>query len=528
MTTIPVETQIVAVTVYPTQARVTRQGTVQLAQGDATLELIDLPATLQPQTVQAQGHSSKATLQTVEVIPIPDLAPHSDAIHEATETLRNLEDQFRQAKDHLAALGLKRTFLEALSERSSRTFSLGLAQQQIDLSRVTDLLTYLEAQYQTLAEAIAQQERHKQDLDQQLQRARHNHQVLQSALPNICYRVCIPLHMATTGPLTIEVTYQVEQAQWHPCYDIRFGKTPDRLKLDYFANVCQQTGEDWSDVPIRLSTATPEKSPMLPEPNAWYIDVSRKLPKSPAHKPSGRTRSPILNDTYRMLGALPGSELPPLTGELEPREQTFASAIAVVQLKALHTATILSDSKVQRVPVARCEFASQLTYVALPQRCDAAYLQAHLTNPADGLPLLPGTAQLFRDGGYIGQERFDYVAPSQSFELSLGLDERLSVQRELVQRHITDASNNQVQLAYRLNLYNPLTHSVQITVLEQIPVSRNEEVKVNLEVSKPPVTQSNAGICQWDLTLEGRATAHIEYQYQVNYPCGTALTGLEM
>lgn len=527
MTTTPVETQIVAVTVYPTQARITRRGQVQLGGGDITLELTDLPTILQPQSVTAQGYSnSSVTLQTVQVFPMPALDSQGAAIQVALDHVRKLEDQFRHVKDHLAALGLKRTFLEALTERSSRTFSLGLAQQQIELSEVTDLLTYLETQYTALAAAIAQQERHKQDLDQQLQAARQTHQALQTDLPDIHYRICIPLQMAAADTLTIEVTYQVDQVQWHPCYEVRFGEIPDRLKLNYFANVCQQTGEDWQNVPIKLSTATPEKSPVPLQPEAWYIDVPRQLPT--ANKASGRSRSPILSDTYRMLGAVPGSELPPDIEKLESNGQNVSPAMAMVRFQALQAATILSSSQAHRVSVAHCDFSTQFTYVVLPQRCDAAYLQAHLTNPADGLSLLTGTAHLFRDGGYIGQERFDYVAPGQSFQLSLGLDERLLVQRELVKRHISDAPDCQASLAYRLSIHNPLSHPVQVTVLEQIPVSRSEQVEIRLEQSEPSATLSQLGICQWDFTLAGQTVEQIQYQYQVEYPCGITVVGLDI
>jgi uncharacterized protein (TIGR02231 family) len=525
MTTTPVETQILAVTVYPTQARITRQGQVQLSKGDITLELTDLPATLQPQSVTAQAHSP-ATLQAVQVIPIPALDRQAAAIQAAADAVRGLEDQFRHVKDHLAALGVKRTFLETLAERSSRTFSLGLAQKQMELSGVTDLLTYLEAEYTVLAEAIAQQERHKQDLDQQLQAARQTHQALQADLPDIHYRVCIPLYMTAAGTLTIEVTYQVDQVQWQPGYDVRFGETPDRLKLDYFANVYQQTGEDWQNVPLEFSTATPANSPTPPQLEAWHIDVPR-LPNSPATKVSGRSRSPILNDTYRMLGAVPGSELPPNLDALESNSQTF-SPVAMVRFQSLQTATLLSGSPTHRVSVAHCEFSTQFTYVALPQRCDAAYLQAHLTHAADGLPLLPGTAHLFRDGGYIGPARFDYVAPGQSFQLSLGMDDRFLVQRALVKRHISDSPDCQASLAYRLSIRNPLPHPVQVTLLEQIPVSRSDQVDIRLEPSAPSPTLPQAGLCQWDLTLNSETVAQIEYQYQVEYPCGITIAGLDI
>ena len=230
-----------------------------------------------------------------------------------------------------------------------------------------------------------------------------------------------------------------------------------------------------------------------------------------------------------MLGAVPGSELPPQDATLEATGLAHPPAIAVVSFDAPQAVTVPSHGQVQRVTLGQGHFPSQFTYVALPQRCAAPYVQAHLTNPQEGVPLLPGTAHLFRDGGYIGKEKFDYVAPGQSFQLSLGLDERFQVQRELVQRQThTDSDRCAIALSYRLSIHNPLSHAVQMMVMEQVPLSRSDQIAIDLQEAEPPVGEYQGGLCQWTLTLAANTTQQVQYRYAITHPCESPVLGLDV
>jgi hypothetical protein len=128
------ETTLVAVTVYPEQARVTRRGQVQVMAGQTRLVVDALPKTLQLQTVQTHQCSGvDIQLQGVEVIPtamVADRSPGTIASSDAStnalsDRLQELEQRFRQVKDKLAALTLQRDFLTKLATRTAHTFSLG-------------------------------------------------------------------------------------------------------------------------------------------------------------------------------------------------------------------------------------------------------------------------------------------------------------------------------------------------------------------------------------------------------------------
>jgi hypothetical protein len=71
------------------------------------------------------------------------------------------------------------------------------------------------------------------------------------------------------GALAIHLEYLVGAARWAPSYVARL--EPDRATVEVRAVVAQDTGEDWTGVPLSLSTAEPSRFAALPELAAQRI-----------------------------------------------------------------------------------------------------------------------------------------------------------------------------------------------------------------------------------------------------------------
>jgi uncharacterized protein (TIGR02231 family) len=528
---IPVETEIVAVTVYPEQARVTRQGQLEVKMPQVILDIGPLPATLAPPSIQAYaGGSAQVMVQKPTLKPffrnddwLAEESRLSDRFHQA-------ETQFHLCKDTIAGLQQQQAFLQSLADKSARTLAQGLAQQTTDLAHVTEFTQFLEASHQRLSQAIAEQERRKQDLDHQLQTTRQALQQFQASGKTPKYHIQLPLMVQQPGTVELRIIYDVTDAKWQPAYDVRLQADHPSLQIDCIAEVQQQTGEDWPAVALKVSTAVPEKTPAIPEASLLRLPSTlRPKPATSAAPPRRHSRkvvSSVLDDTYRMLGALPGSEIPPQTEGDPVGDAKLQPANAIICFVAPAPGCVLSDGEVHRVPVGQLQLESRLTYVALPQRCSSAYLCAALTNPPDKWPLLPGTAYLFRDGGYVGAETFEYVAPGASFQLSLGLDERVPIQRELVTQQSTEEPQGRDLRAYRLVLSNPFDHAIDVTVIEQIPISRSDDVVVQVTKAQPAADLDPDHQCRWLTQLAPQSSQYIFYEYEVKYPPDVSLSNL--
>ncbi|NER78723.1 MAG: mucoidy inhibitor MuiA family protein [Leptolyngbya sp. SIO1D8] len=529
--TVLVETQIIAVTVYPNQARVTRQGQIQVVQQATTVEIRNLPASLQPDSLQAYSRgSAQVILQTPQIETVVESASQQAHEEQLTLHLHQLEQAFQDCKDRLAALSLQRGFLESLTKQSANSLAQGLSQQSISLEDLEGVLHFFEQSYQKIVSEIANHEHLKQDLEHQLQDVRQKLQQFHGQINPAYYRVLLPLIVEKPGTLDLDIVYDVGPAQWCPLYDVRLDEDLQNLQMDCIAQVQQNTGESWENVELKVSTALPGKNPDVSQTSLWYISVSQENRNSEGKAVRAsrtKTRSPVLDETYRMLGAVPGSEIPMAEIEEEVGSPKMKWAHATITFSALEPATIANDNCPHRVLVDLLRLGSQLTYMALPQQYSAPYLQVHILNSISQRPLLPGTVHLFRTGGYLGQETLDYVAPGAPFQLNLGLDERISIKHELVARETQSGNQCLDTRSYRLTLHNPFTYPITINVVEQIPISQTDHIHVSLVKAEPQIFTSKPGLCQWVVRLDAQETQFIDYQYAIEYPCDMNVVGLD-
>lgn len=517
---ISVETEIIAVTVYSEQARVTRRGQLTVQPGKTVLDIGPLPAVVETKSIQAYTQGSA---QVILQKPYLESLTQDSACRETEATLGDrvhyFEERFRTCKDHLAGLNQQQSFLQSLAEHTAQEFAQGLSQQSITLENVSDFTSFFEKSYQRNAEAIAALERRKHELDVQLQQARQALQLHQAQANQQKYRILLPVEVQHPGELELNIVYDVVNASWRPAYHVRLQKDDPSLQLNCIAEVQQSTGEHWHQVALKVSTAAPEKTPAIPDVRLLRLPVALQgnaAEPAPAGEPKViRSRSRILEEPYRMLGAVPGSEIPPQMEDDGLMDGMWEPANAIVCFSASSPVVVQSDGAVHSVPVGELKLDSQFTYVALPQYSSAAYLCADLTNPTHERPLLPGMAYLFRDGGYVGAEEFKYVAPGQSFKLSLGLDQRVNIQRELIPETTCASPTTLDSKTYRLTLHNPFNHAIEVTVIEQMPVSRSEDIQVQLVSSQPETLPDRTSQCQWLIRLEAQDSRHISYQYAV-------------
>lgn len=524
------ETEIVAVTVYSDQAQITRQGNIEVSPSTAVLAVGPLPAVIAPESIQAYvSGTAQVTLQKPYLEPLQQ--PTSTEVPLLTKQIQEIEAAFRHCKDILSGLSQQQAFLEALAEQTAHSFAQGLSQQTTTLEGITQFLEFFAQSHQQITGAIAAHEREKHDLNLTLQQTRQALQQLEASSPATPYRILLPLQVKQAGSLALSLIYDVTQAQWNPAYDIRLEKDQHSLQIDCIAEIQQNTGESWTHVDLKVSTAAPEKAPAIPDPSLLpsHAFLRKKEPeRSLPPKREIKSRSRVLDETYRMLGALPGSEIPPHAAEeTSSRSASLPPASAIICLAATGTAHVPSDGKPHRIPVGQLQLDSAFTYIALPQRNSAPYLCAELTNPPNKWPLLPGTAYLFRTGGYVGEVTFNYVAPGESFQLSLGLDERVTVQRELVANPHQEEDKCVDLRAFRLSIHNPFPHPIEVTVLEQIPVSHTEDITINLVKAEPAPTINEARQCQWSIQVAPQETRHLHYQYAVEHPADVPISDLD-
>ena len=166
-----------------------------------------------------------------------------------------------------------------------------------------------------------------------------------------------------------------------------------------------------------------------------------------------------------------------------------------------------------------------LSVRTVPKDDPKAYLYAKLVLPKTGAPLLPGQVSMFRDGTFVGAGQLPVLSPGEEHELGFGIDDLVRVKHSiseekrgetgLISTSRTDSRN------FRITIKNMHERAIGLVVFDQIPVSKNQDIKVEL-IGKTPPTRQNVddkrGVLAWDGKLEPDQEQILEFGYRVSWP----------
>lgn len=520
------ECKICEVTVYDNQALVTRRGKFSLKGGQQEIAIDNLPLTVQADSVTARCLGN-AEIQLLAVHTERTFA--NDSLQQRTNQIlgkiRQLEEQRRFLEDKINSVQLQQVFIQNFSERSVDRFTSNLTSEPINLNEVQELLDFLGKSYQNYAQSISENEKQLTEIEKRLEILNQQLKQLQQPVSKqIHSSVNIVITLETPFPkdCELEITYLVSQVNWTPFYDLRSNSNGKEINLTCLAEIRQKTGEDWTDVNLTLSTAKPTlvTQPIKLEP--WYI-TGYKLPFC-------SQRNLQTNDDFAELEALlaEGNDTDKKQDlvRLQKLVDRTTKSIGVVTFYLNKNYTILSDGTPHKVTVLNQNLPCRKEYIAIPRQMSFAYLEATVTNSTN-LTFLPGKANIFFDNALIGTTELENIEPEQEFKLNLGIDQDLKIEQDLVERNIEIIGNyRRTTYGYKLTVLNLKTEKVKLRLIVQLPVSRDEKVKVRLLSTKPEIHLGEMGQLEWLLNLKPKGKRQIkrEIYYQFTIEHSTEIT----
>jgi uncharacterized protein (TIGR02231 family) len=524
---------IVAVTVFRDGARVQRSGTVGVEPGLRPVVIGGLPATLDPASVRVAARGPGLALLDVEV----HHRYRTDPLREQTARLRSdverCRDLVQELDDEDTAEEARLTFLGHLSEAAAtalaRAVSFGRAGHD-DLAQMAGHLAGdTSGALGRRREIGARRRAARRELEAAEQRLEAAQRREGGAVAFTEVSATLEASAATSAE--IDVSYHTPGASWRPLYDLTLDG--ERLAVSYLAEVTQQTGEDWPAVELVLSTTRRGRHQVLPELDPWYIGRARPLElrrgaalrKAPV-PPGGPPTEPVALPAMAMaMAGPPTAALPealPVTAE--PGESGSGLIYRVQRPLA-----VPADGEPYKTMVARFDLDAALDHLMVPVLAPEAYTRATVTNTSPFL-LLPGPARVFHGPQFVGETSLEIVAAGEEFELQLGVDDQIRVERQLRRRAASKAmigGTRTIDVAYEIAVDNHRPNQARISVHDHIPVSSDAEIKVRLrEASPDPASQTDLGELTWNLSLDGGRSATIRYRFTVEHPAQVTVTGL--
>ena len=272
------DSRITAVTVYADRAVVTRHATLDVAAGPVELSLAQLPAALLDASLQVSGQGTARTtlLDVTARSTYVDVTPN-ERVKALEDQLRALAQKDRTLADRTTVLGQQRDYV--LKIQIASTTPAADASGPISSPEVwTKLLAFSDEQLGKIATELQSLDAQRADLQAQRDALEKQLNELRGAGGRNYKTVTIRLDAATAGKLDLTLRYAVPGARWSPAYDVRVLSDEPTVQLGYFGLVRQNTGEDWSNVDLTLSTARPALGGSPPPLAPWTVDVRQIVP----------------------------------------------------------------------------------------------------------------------------------------------------------------------------------------------------------------------------------------------------------
>lgn len=182
--------------------------------------------------------------------------------------------------------------------------------------------------------------------------------------------------------------------------------------------------------------------------------------------------------------------------------------------------TVLSDGKKYTAEIKRFELPAQYNYFAVPKLDESVYLTAKITDWQE-LNLFDGELNLFFEGAYLGKSLLDLQSASDTLDISLGKDKGIVISRKKLKEFSAKqflSNYKKESRAYEITVKNNKPYPVEITVLDQLPISNNKEITVEDEFYAEATLEKDTKMVKWNFTLPSKTEKKVQLKYQVKYP----------
>ncbi|MBY5972599.1 DUF4139 domain-containing protein [Ferrimonas balearica] len=502
---------------YPQGATLTREAAFELPAGRHTLVLTDMPLIeLDSLRLAAEGLTIGTLSYRDRQVP-PSGAEEPAEIAAARDRIEEIEDRIQAVEDRARAAEL-----EAEASRDRITFLTGLggsdAAGGADRDRLQMLLELVGEEGLAARRAAREADlrareirEEKTPLEEDLAEAEAALDALLTASEDeSVLAVEVTAEAPVSGVLTLH--YTSWEASWYPAYDLHLqtGEAP-ALQVRRGAYLSQATGEDWSDVAVTLSTARPSGR-IAPSGISGQllriVDLEAPQPKAP-----------------ELFSRAAGADMAmaPMAEPVMEEAQAGFDGINVTYA-APQPVSLANGADAAKIELGRLEMTPEVFARAVPLYDPSAYLVAQLTNDS-GEMLLPGPAQLFRDGTYVGRTHLDMLPVDEEVEWAFGPIDGLRVTRRLDDRMEGDRGvirrANDRREAVTITAENRTDQAWDLRLLDRVPYSEQEDLDIAWEATPMPDVQDfddRRGVLEWQFELAPGAEQEIALSHEVTWP----------
>ena len=514
-----VNVPVQSVIIYLYGAEVSQSKTVTLNPGRNKIIFTGLSPKLDSKSIQVSASGQVAILAISDAINYLANQKESDRIKTIKDSVTILSDGINQSNNDKDAFVIEKNML-------LKNESIGGQDKGVAIAELKLAADFYRARIKEINIEISKLDKKNSLLQESLNKL--NQQLYELNAKNNQPTAEVSILISSTAKISssIDLKYLVADAGWAPSYDLHAEDINLPIELKYRAKVFNNTGIDWNDVKLKLSTADPSKSAAKPELLPWdltYItttnsnryDYGKAKSAAPAYQSGeGYMQNSISNNADISEMAKQQAAKP----KIEFVEIEIAELSAEFEIKTSYT--FPSDSKPYIVDVTEYKLPATFQHFSAPKLDRDAFLLARITGWED-LDLVEGEANVYYGGTYVGQSYIYTRSADDTLDLSLGRDNKVLVTRSKVKEYCTKkfiGNTTKETFAYEMLVKNNRKTPIQIEVEDQLPVSLQSDITVDAIETTKAELDVKTGKLVWKYNLQPGEVKKIELSFAIKYP----------
>ncbi|HEY5825150.1 MAG TPA: DUF4139 domain-containing protein [Cyclobacteriaceae bacterium] len=511
-----VDSKITDVTVFLNKAQVTREAKEKVEAGKTALIITGLTAQLDPESIQVKGKGSFIIL---------GISHRQNFLNELNQpkALKSMKDSVEHL--HRQVL-LEQSQKEILNKEEQMLLSnqkIGGANQNLTVAELRAMADFYRSRLSEIVSSRMKQDEKVKKINERISKLQRQINEQNELYGRNTSEIVVNISASTASSIELEINYVVANAGWYPIYDLRAVNTKNPVQLSYKANVFQGTGEEWKNVKLTLSTANPNLGGLKPELNPWYLDFYQ--PVALLYKDK---KSELMRSAPAAMSKMAEEEVAAAPAE------TVADFVQTIQT-TLNTEfdislpySVSSSSKPTMVDIRNYEMKADYSYSVAPKLDLDAFLMAKATGWED-FNLLPGEANIFFEGTFVGKTFIDPNNIKDTLSVSLGRDKRIVVKREklkdLTSRKLIGSTQKE-SYSFEISIRNTKSEAIKIEIEDQVPVTQNSQIEVTVLDTNGAKYNTVTGKLLWELNVQPNETKKVIFKYEVKYPKDRQVSGL--
>lgn len=515
-----IESRITEVTVFLNKAQVNREAKSRLESGKTNLVLSGLTSQLDPQSIQISGKGNFIIL---------GINHRQNYLSEVNmpKSLKVLKDSIELLQKEVV---LSQSQKEILSKEEQMLLSnqkIGGSNQNLTVGELKAMADFYRGRLTDIVSSRMKLDEKIRKMNERITKLNFQFNEQNGLLSRNTSEIVISVSAEAPLQADLKVSYVVANAGWNAVYDVRAINTKSPLQLNYKANVFQNTGEEWKNVKLKLSTANPNQSGLKPELHSWYLDFYNPIVYQMDKREKLRTykSAPVQAEAARM--------------EISEEEhlvnaQSVSDYVTNVQT-SLNTEfeislpySVPSSAKATVVDIRNYEMIAEYSYSVAPKLDADAFLMAKATGWEE-FRLLPGEANIFFEGTFVGNSYIDPNNINDTLSVSLGRDKRIIVKREklkdLTSRSVMGNLKKE-NYTWEISVRNSKAEPIKITIEDQVPVSQNTQIEITVADTGGAIYNKQSGKLTWQIEVKPGETRKMTLKYEVKYPKDKQIIGL--